>query len=401
MTYQQRPARPGPAMSAAVPPETGFRIAEGVSPSDSCGPEDATGHTASCDACGWVSKSTRSQAQAAHALRLHSCDRWLAKAAAARRARVRAAAVDREPKICRHPSGHQHGSYAMYKLDRCRCAECSAANHAYASNRQRQQAYGRWEPYVDANPVRRHVQHLQSRGLGLAQIAHLTGDQVSLSVLEHLVRRKGQRGRTQRIRKENADAVLAVQRDLTTLSQGSRVPSLGASRRLQALMTLGYSQSRLARELGIEPRNFGYVLHGGRQITVARHWAVVEVYRRLSGTQPVPSSRQDRSAITAARTYAAKHGFAAPIAWDDDELDLPEASPYVGPEEQRHRQLRPRSVVVEEVEFMLQMSPGTTLCALASRLEYQTRDGLQKALTRAGRTDLVDQLTRNETRAAA
>ena len=37
--------------------------------------------------------------------------------------------------------------------------------NAYNRNRVRQIAYGRWQPYVDAEPARQHVQALQANGI--------------------------------------------------------------------------------------------------------------------------------------------------------------------------------------------------------------------------------------------
>ncbi len=88
----------------------------------------------SCD-CGFAG-SYDSDARAAYALRRHSCHRWLNKAASAARGRLRAAKVDRTPKPCLHKiADHQHGTYACYTLDACRCAPCCEAVKAYEQNR--------------------------------------------------------------------------------------------------------------------------------------------------------------------------------------------------------------------------------------------------------------------------
>lgn len=84
--------------------------------------------------------------------------------------------TDRTPKPCLHKiANHQHGTYACYVLDRCRCRPCADAHAAYNRERVRQQAYGRWDNYVDAEPARRHVRLLMAQGMGLKRIVAVSG----------------------------------------------------------------------------------------------------------------------------------------------------------------------------------------------------------------------------------
>lgn len=83
---------------------------------------------------------------------------------------------------CTHTRArHEHGTVDAYSADKCRCAPCTAANTAYTSNRRRQIAYGRWQAYVDAVPVRAHLERLLQQGIGwraIAERAHVSNDTV-------------------------------------------------------------------------------------------------------------------------------------------------------------------------------------------------------------------------------
>lgn len=79
---------------------------------------------------------------------------------------------------CPHPRvNHQHGTPAAYHSDRCRCRPCVEANSAYTKHRNREIAYGRWNAWMDAGPVREHVRQLMGDGLtwrAIAERAHLS-----------------------------------------------------------------------------------------------------------------------------------------------------------------------------------------------------------------------------------
>ena len=97
----------------------------------------------------------------------------------------------------------QHGpSRACYSAHRCRCDGCRDANVTYETKRTRQVAYGQ-ALMVDAGPVLDHVQMLSDAGLGKRRLAEITG--LSPTAIEKLKRQ------SKRVRKETADAILAVE----------------------------------------------------------------------------------------------------------------------------------------------------------------------------------------------
>jgi hypothetical protein len=226
--------------------------------------------------CGFVSKPCRSEAQADYALRRHRCEKYVARAESSARRLARSAAVDRSRKQCPHKqAAHVHGTHACYVLDACRCAECSAATAAYESQRKRQRAYGR-QAYVDAEPTRQHVRSLMAAGVGLKRIVEVSG--VSQGALWKLM--YGKRGRdgvqipSRRILWETAVRLQVVRADINTLADGARISSLGVHRRVQSLIALGWSQTKLATRIGMNNVNFGHMMRSA-QITVRTARAVV------------------------------------------------------------------------------------------------------------------------------
>lgn len=292
----------------------------------------ATLTVTSCD-CGFTSKPA-SEAMAAYSLRKHSCEKWR-RAAASRAHRLELeAAIDRTPKPCRHKQArHEHGTHACYVLDRCRCWPCAKANTAYESMRSRQKAYGRWEPYIHAGPAVAHVRTLMAAGIGLKQITKLTG--VSGGMLWKLV--YGKRGPdgvprpSTQIRRETAERLFKVQPGVDSLAGGAFIDSTGTLRRLQALIAMGWSQSKLGERIGVTGSNFGQLLRRGR-VTKQTAQRVAKLYDELWDTPPPSATHRDRITVSRARNYARAHGFAPPLAWDDDTIDDPAARPAIDAE---------------------------------------------------------------------
>jgi len=101
--------------------------------------------------------------------------------------------------------------------------------------------------------------------------------------------------------------------------------------------------------------------------------------------------------MNAATRRAAARGWAPPLAWDDDTIDDPNATPDLGAETPRPQggAGRPFADVVEDVEDILSWEPYTTATELAHRLGDRDSSGIQIALRRGERTDLLAQLARN------
>lgn len=104
------------------------------------------------------------------------------------------------------------------------------------------------------------------------------------------------------------------------------LPALGVQRRIRALVALGWPMATLAPKLGISEQALLNLLypHGRTrgQVQQATYVKVSDLYDRLSMT-PGPSER--------ARQMARRRSWAPPLAWDDDELDDPNAVAQVAP----------------------------------------------------------------------
>lgn len=292
----------------------------------------ATRYLVSCTGCPFHGKY-RSRGTADYAFGRHSCDRYQRRAAEAIRYVERNAAIDRTPKPCHHKQAdHQHGTYACYVLDACKCLPCGTANRTYEADRTRQQAYGRWNGLVDAEPARQHIRALMAQGMGLKRIAAVSG--VAHGVLWKLIYGKRKRLKSgkpskrrtpsRRVRPETEARILATKVDL---ADGARVDGFGAARRVQALVALGWSMAKIAARLGIQRSNFTSFAHGRTDISVAHDKAVRALYAELSMQLPPQESHRDKIAASRSRNLAKALGWLPPLAWDDESLDDPNAGP--------------------------------------------------------------------------
>jgi transcriptional regulator with XRE-family HTH domain len=222
--------------------------------------------------------------------------------------------------MCERPHGGGRGKYACSEC-RCRCAACRAANTDAMREWRRRKAYG-VASFVDAVPVRAHVRQLQAAGLGWIRIAELAG--VSRSVIAELLYGTAHREPTKRVRPTTARQILAVTATLGVLADAAHIDATGTRRRLQALVAIGWSQSELARRLGVLPSNFPYLLDRD-QVRAATARAVVALYDQLWNAPP-----PDENARWRARRLAEAKGWLPPLAWDDETIDDPAAGPQLG-----------------------------------------------------------------------
>lgn len=200
----------------------------------------------------------------------------------------------------------------------CRCADCRAANTANANRIYQMKAMGRWQPYVDAAPVRAHVAELMRQGYPAKRIARLAG--VAPATIGRLIAGCG------RVRASTAQAILSVGAGLDSLPARARVDGTGTRRRVQALVAVGWSLARLAAEAGIARSQFQLLVHAeGVSAGTAR--AVRVLYSALWDQPPPSATARERQAADASRAWASREGWPPPAAWDDDELDDPSGWP--------------------------------------------------------------------------
>ena len=222
-------------------------------------------------------------------------------------------------------TAREHGTRAKYVVDKCRCAPCTQANTNAENNRYRQQAYGRWEPYVDAEPARAHVRMLMDYGYGWKRIAQMAG--VGRGTVEKLLYGSQHRGMgpSKGIRPETAAKLLAVRPNRERMGAAIPVDATGTRRRLQALVAAGWPQARLAERLGMMPSNFGVTLNS-EQVLASTERAVRALYDQLWRRDPREHG-VDARAYSRARNQAADRRWAPAGAWDDDVIDDPASFP--------------------------------------------------------------------------
>lgn len=222
------------------------------------------------------------------------------------------------------PTGRPHGN-AKYHLEHCRCPTCRQAARDYDNNRHRAIAYGRWQPFVDAEPVRQHVRALGEFGIGWIRAAKLAG--VSTGGVSKILYGDRPRGLapTKRVRPETARKLLAVEPTLDNMGARVAIDGTGTRRRLQALVAKGWSQSELARQLDMDRANFGRTI-ASDLVTVGTRRAVSALYDQLWRLEPEQNG-QPAHLAERARNVAKTHGWAPIGAWDDDRIDDPTAWP--------------------------------------------------------------------------
>jgi hypothetical protein len=215
-----------------------------------------------------------------------------------------------------------HGSLGRAKYHKCPCQACRDAYNAYQRHVRRQKAYGRWQPYTDAEPVRQHLRALMAAGISIARIAAMIGKDTGY-ISRTLYPRGGQPPK-RRISTATANLILAI--DPNTKATPQRVDATGTRRRIQALIVMGWPQQRLAVLLG---RTGGGTLN---ELTKAEHVyattadAVRRLYAALHAADPethgVPRISAERT-----RAYSRRKGWYSPLAWDADTIDDPNAQP--------------------------------------------------------------------------
>lgn len=268
-----------------------------------------------------------------------------------------------------------HGR-VKYVVEKCRCDVCRADSTAYENNRARQLAYGRWQPYVDAEPVRAHVRQLQAGGLGSKHLAVVSG--VPHGAISKLIYGDyGGSPPSKRIRAATAAKLLAVTATLDNLGATVKVDATGTRRRLQALVAIGWSQSKLAARLGMQPGNFGKTLKS-EKVNAATARAVRDLYDELWQTLPPREEHRDKIAFNRARNHAKRHGWAPPLAWDDDTIDNPSSQPEGQGQDKNRRKLPP----ADELRWL--MEQGDTIDAIAQRFRA-SKSAIEHALARDGR----------------
>lgn len=219
----------------------------------------------------------------------------------------------------------EHGPERCHRIQ-CDAPPCRPDRRAYERHVRRLKAYGRWQPYVSAEPARSHVAYLRAFGMGIARISKLSG--VSTKALAALIYGVNGKPPTARVRIETMERLRSVRPELDLLLPSTRVDATGTRRRIQSLQTVGWSQRKIAALLDSTPANVGKIVRGENpRVSAATAIQVRDLYDKLWNTPPPARTVQERRSIAVARRTAAANGWVPPLAWDDDTIDNPAAEP--------------------------------------------------------------------------
>lgn len=189
----------------------------------------------------------------------------------------------------------------------------------YEADQRRRIAAGEWEPgWEPVENVVAHIDMLLASGLSYRRIAELSG--LTQTGVYMMRSRK-------RIRSGSAKRIYSVA-PLSSLesSKSGYVPIIGFTRRLQALVAMGYTQVHLAELVNLSPDQLLNILYGKRQrVQIATAKRIDKVYQELQLKHPAPSYGRSRSL-----SLAKRRGWYPPLAWDEDMIDDPTATPDLG-----------------------------------------------------------------------
>lgn len=225
------------------------------------------------------------------------------------------------PTICPPDHRHEGNCYAQHM---CRCDRCRAHKASVKRRQRRLEAYGRYERFVDAEPVRQHVMELRRYGIGVPRIAELAG--IDESVLNRLLYGRGRRNGKQlppsrTVSPGHARALLAVEATIENraLNAGG-LDGIGAHRRIQALVARGWSFEKIGQRLGITGAAISDTLTR-KTISRALHERIAAVYEDMWDQEPPRQTRGQKVAYTRTLNFARQRNWAPPAAWDDIDTD--------------------------------------------------------------------------------
>lgn len=226
------------------------------------------------------------------------------------------------------------------------------------------------------------VNHIKSlvaeHGVSIRSIAEVSG--VAPGTISLL-----NRGLQARVKRTIEAKILAVtaEKILNRSMASGFVPNVGARRRLQALMAIGWRHQDLTPRVGF---NTAVTMHQkGGYVSQFKYEAVRNVYEQLWNVQGPSDGKR-----------AAKLGYAPPMAWDDDTIDDPAAAPDLGAPVNDRGAIAKGSNAVSKIDALAENLDFLRRTG-ASIQEIEQRTGkcwndIRSELHRAGHRDVCDRL---------
>ncbi len=270
---------------------------------------------------------------------------------------------------CTHSRVHNHGEYLTYRVHKCPCQACKAAWARRMSNDE-------WERYrsggTDLVPVtdeiRMHLHMIVGLGVTIRDLADRLG--VHHTTVMRLVRNGRQRAAGQ------------IVDTIGLMTPGDFYTRVGSSRRLQALVLAGFPPSWLASRVGIKPAKVVQILDGTHRGYATASTSIAKLYDEVWDSDPVSQGVRPQDALMA-RGMAEKAGWCPALAWDDDTIDDPNATPEGVDEGDFQMEAR-----LANVEFLIDTGMDPTQ-ALA-QCGWTKWDSFRQTCKRHGRLDLRD-----------
>lgn len=202
-------------------------------------------------------------------------------------------------------------------------AATRARHTEYARTRNRLLAYGRWDPWTEAQPVRDHIAHLGEAGIGWMRAAELAG--LPTATVGHWLYGHNGWPPPQKIHTEKAVKMLAVKADPENLADRALTDLLLTARQIHALAADGFPIKYVAERLGRDATNLSRIMRQSH-VEVGTARAIAALFTELAGTDPAAAGISSRNAAYA-RNWAAKKGWAVSAAWDGVDMSDPDAFP--------------------------------------------------------------------------
>jgi transcriptional regulator with XRE-family HTH domain len=220
-----------------------------------------------------------------------------------------------------------------------------------------------WPIYRRENPLSveacvNRVKELRAAGYSLRTVSILSG--VNLETIGKFARDEHQ-GKVIRFTQERIMSVPFPEGlHLMSPRHAALVCGVGTMRRLRALAVAGYSFTELGEALGVTASAVSYWARGDYQVTAVTAARVKKLFDEL---QMIPGNNKT---VT---DRALRKGWIAALAWDEDDMDNPNARPHTaksGPDDWTPR-FREYQALGLSVRAMAQME-GVSTDAIYKRL---------------------------------
>lgn len=214
------------------------------------------------------------------------------------------------------PDDPRHGTPAGAKVHwnagQEPCDDCREGARIITMRRRKLRGLGRRFTFP-SHRSRAQVLDWQRRGASQDEIAHHVG--LHDSVIEHLVRVQPE--------------MVFSKTHVSIMRKAGTMPltSLGATRRIQGLMWLGWTAAQIAAEAGVHYETVLDNRYPRINVNLPTKVAIAAAYERLHMKQPpAGANRGERSAQVRTRNAARRDGFLPPLAWDciDDHTERPQ-----------------------------------------------------------------------------